>query len=155
MAETSRKDVELAPWFFWGPGNMLENMERMFGELNERCVDRHPAMVETRSPAVDLKDEGNRYVLHADLPGIKKEDVSIEIFDEYMEIGGAREEPKEESGEGYVWKERGSTRFFRRLPLPEDADIDSVKARMDNGVLELTISKRPEAEEKRRKVEVE
>ena len=78
---------------------------------------------------MDLKDEGDRYVLQADLPGMKKENVSIEISDEYLEISGDREESKEESGEGYVWKERGSTRFFRRLPLPDDADPDEVKAK--------------------------
>ncbi len=156
MAEKSRKDVALAPWFYWSPSNMFENMEHMFGELNERFGgDLRPAILETRSPAVDLKDEGNKYVLHADLPGMNKENVSIEISDEYIEISGKREESKEESGEGYVRKERGSMRFYRRLPLPEDASPDDVKARLDNGVLELTIGKRTEAELKIRKVDVE
>jgi HSP20 family protein len=81
--------------------------------------------------------------------------VSIEISDEYLEISGNREESKEGSREGYVWKERGSTRFFRRLPLPEDADPNEVKAKLDDGVLELTINKRTETELKKRKVDVE
>ena len=156
MAEKDKKDVQLAPRFYMGPANMFENMERMFGELNERFGgDLHPAMIETRSPAVDLRDEGDRYVLQADLPGMNKENVTIEITDEFLEIKGMREESKEESREGYVWKERGSTRFFRRLPLPEDADPDEVKARLGDGVLELTIGKRTETGLKKRKVEVE
>jgi HSP20 family protein len=156
MAEMSRKDVELAPWFYCGPGIMFENMERMFGELNERFGgDLHPSMAETRSPAVDMKEEDDRYILKADLPGMKKDNVSIEITDEYMEIKGIGEGSKEESGEGYVWKERSHTKFFRRLPLPEDADPEEVKAKMDDGVLELTIRKRADTEPKKRKVEVE
>ena len=156
MAEKDKKDVQLAPWFYWSPGNMFENMERMFGGRNERFSgDLRPAMMETRSPAVDLRDEGDRYVLQADLPGMNKENVAIDITDEFLEIRGTREESKEESREGYVWKERGSTRFFRRLPLPEDADPDEVKARLDDGVLELTIRKRAETELKKRKVDVE
>ena len=153
MAEKDKKDVQLAPWFYWNPGNMFENMERMF---NLRFGgDLHPALIDTRSPAVDLKDEGDRYLLQADLPGMKKENVVIELTDEFLEISGTREESKEESGEGYVWKERGSTRFFRRLPMPEDADPDDVKAKLDDGVLELTIMKRAEPELKKRKVDVE
>jgi HSP20 family protein len=153
MAE---KDVQLAPWFYWSPSNMFENMEHMFGEVNERFGgDLHPTTVETRSPAVDLRDEGDKYVLLADLPGMNKENVAIEITDEFLEISGIREESKEESREGYVWKERGSTRFFRRLPLPDDADPDEVKAKLDDGVLELTIKKRAETELKKRKVDVE
>jgi HSP20 family protein len=156
MADKSRKDVELAPWFYWSPGNMFENMERMFGELNDRFGgDLHPAIVDTRSPAIDMRDEGDSYVLRADLPGMKKENVTIEMTDDYLEISGVREESREESREGYLWKERGSARFFRRLPLPEDADPDEVKAKLDDGVLELKISKRAQTEQKKRKVDVE
>ena len=156
MAERSRKDVELVPWFYWSPGNMFENMERMFGGLNERFYgDLHPAIVDTRSPAIDMRDEGGSYVLKADLPGIRKDNVSIEMTDEYLEIGGVLEESREESREGYLWRERGSTRFFRRLPLPDDADPDEVKARLDDGVLELTIRKRAQTEQRKRKVDVE
>jgi HSP20 family protein len=156
MAERNRKDVALAPWFYWSPGNMFENMGRMFGELNERFGgDLHPAIIETRSPAVDMKEEENRYVLQADFPGMKKEDVSVEITEDYIVISGSKEESKEESRDGYVWKERGSTSYFRRLPMPEDADPDQVKARLDGGVLELIINKRAESETKKRKVEVE
>ena len=135
---------------------MLENLERMFGEWNVQFGgDLRPAIVEARSPRVDLKDEGDRDVLQADLPGMKKENVTIEISDEYLEISGVNEESKEEIGEGYIWKERGRTGFFRRMPLPEDADPEKVKAKMDDGVLELIVMKRPDMEPKKRKVDVE
>jgi HSP20 family protein len=156
MAEKSRKDVALAPWFYWSPGNMFENMERMFGELNDGLGgDLHPPAIRTRSPAIDMKDAGDSYVLQAELPGMKKDEISIEITEDYLEISGTREESLEENREGYLWKERGRTSFSRRLPMPDDADPDQVKAKLDEGVLELIIRKRAGSDTKKRKVDVE
>lgn len=122
MAEECRKEMALAPWFCWSRGNMLENLERMFGEWNVQFGgDLRPAIVEARSPRVDLKDEGDRYVLQADLPGMKKENVTIEISDEYLEISGVNEESKEETSEvtsGRREAEPGSSDECRCRKMP-------------------------------------
>ncbi len=157
--EMGEKKEEVAPyrvygpwlWRPWGPSSMMREMERVMDELE--VPGWRPVMSAiSRYPAVDVKDEGDRYVLKADLPGIGKEDVNVTVGEGILEISAKRESDKEEEREGYIRRERGYINYGRRLVLPDDASEDDVEASMDEGVLTLTISKKklPEQEKKKR-----
>lgn len=164
-----KKDEELRPSVYWGPfglrrawgpmaaSSMAREMERMMDRFREDFdYPLWPSMITAplRFPAVDVKDEGDRYTLEADLPGVAKEDVTVLIGDGVLDISAERKRETEEEKEGYVRKERGYYSFHRRLSLPEDAK-EEVEAKLEDGVLRLTIPKKqvPEGEGKR-KVEV-
>jgi HSP20 family protein len=100
-------------------------------------------------PAMDLFEADDHFVLKADLPGLSEEDVSIEIRDNALTIGGERKAEHESRERGWYRVERATGRFQRSLTLPEGVDPDSVAASFDRGVLEVRIPK-PEAKKPRR-----
>ena len=103
-------------------------------------------------PAMDLVETDDHFVLRADLPGLTKDDVSIELEDRVLTVSGERKAEHEDRHEGYYRVERAFGSFSRSLTLPEGVEPDSVEASFDNGVLEVRIPK-PE-ERKPRKVEI-
>ncbi|XP_052178097.1 18.5 kDa class I heat shock protein [Diospyros lotus] len=97
------------------------------------------ALVNTR---VDWKETPEGHVFKADVPGLKKEEVKVEIEDDrVLQISGERNVEKEEKNDAWHRVERSSGKFMRRFRLPENAKIDEVKASMENGVLTVTIPK--------------
>ncbi|KAJ9185290.1 hypothetical protein P3X46_004943 [Hevea brasiliensis] len=99
---------------------------------------------------VDWKETPEAHVFKADLPGLKKEEVKVEIEEgRVLQISGERSLEKEEKNDKWHRVERGRGKFLRRFWLPENAKVDEVKASMENGVLTVTI---PKAEEKKPEV---
>ncbi|XP_057484313.1 18.5 kDa class I heat shock protein-like [Actinidia eriantha] len=97
------------------------------------------AFVSTR---VDWKETPEAHVFKADLPGLKKEEVKVEIEDDrILQIRGERSVEKEEKNDTLHRVERSSGQFMRRFRLPENAKVDEVKASMENGVLTVTVPK--------------
>jgi HSP20 family protein len=92
-------------------------------------------------PAIDLLEEGDHYVLRADLPGVEEKDVNVEVADRVLTVSGERRTQSEQHGEGYRRFERASGSFRRALRLPDGTDPASVKASFENGVLEVQIPK--------------
>ncbi|GFZ19835.1 HSP20-like chaperones superfamily protein [Actinidia rufa] len=97
------------------------------------------AFVSTR---VDWKETPEAHVFKADLPGLKKEEVKVEIEDDrVLQIRGERNVEKEEKNDTWHRVERSSGQFMRRFRLPENAKVDELKASMENGVLTVTVPK--------------
>ncbi|MBZ4683290.1 MAG: hypothetical protein PWP46_661 [Fusobacteriaceae bacterium] len=94
--------------------------------------------------STDISETDNAYIISADLPGVKKEDVKLELHDGYLKISAERKEEKEEKNKKFYRKERIYGNFVRNIPLPEYLDIDKnlIKAKFDNGVLNITIPKK-------------
>ena len=93
----------------------------------------------TRSPRVDVFERDNRLVTRVDLPGMKKEDMAVEVRDGHLELSGEREHEKEET-KGNVYRsecEYGS--FYRTVPLPEGVTPEDVTATLSDGVLEVSV----------------
>jgi HSP20 family protein len=92
-------------------------------------------------PAMDLVETDDHLVLRADLPGLDKEDVKIEVKDGVLTISGERKAEHEEHTDGYHRVERAYGGFSRSLSLPQGVDADQVQAEFDKGVLEVRIPK--------------
>jgi len=139
------------------PQTMLDEVDKMFNRLRFGIEDFwFPSMAVggARVPMIDVKDEGDHYLVEAEVPGMTRENVDIELGEDSLEIKAKKEEEKEENVEGYIRKERGSLSFYRRLPLPEDANKDLIEAKMEDGILKISIPKVDKPEDKKRKVEI-
>lgn len=91
------------------------------------------------SPQVEIFERDNELVLRADLPGLSKEDVNVEIADDAITIEGERKNEHEEKREGYYRSERSYGKFYRRVPMPEGVKAEDASASFSNGVLEITM----------------
>ncbi len=91
------------------------------------------------SPAIDVFQRGNELVIRADMPGLSKDDVSVDIADDQLTIRGERRYDHEEEREGVFRSERSYGSFCRVVPLPQGAIADSAKATFNSGVLEIVV----------------
>lgn len=152
---TSRKkDTSLVPFGYWGPMSIVREMERMMDDFSRGFPFVSMAPVGTRMPAVDIMEEDRQYKVEAELPGLGKEDVTLEMDEESLVIKASKETANEDKGEGYVRKERGSMSFYRQIHLPEDVDIDQVSAKMEDGVLRIVLPKKNMKESGRKKLDI-
>ena len=104
-------------------------------------------------PAVDIKEEPERYVIHADVPGVDPKDIEVSMENGVLSIKGEREMENKEEREGYKRMERVRGSFYRRFSLPDTADASNISARSRNGVLEIIIPKQEQVQPKRIQVE--
>ncbi|QBR82974.1 Hsp20/alpha crystallin family protein [Legionella israelensis] len=107
------------------------------------------------SPAVDIKEETDKFIVKADVPGVKKEDIQVSLENNMLTIKGERELEKTEENKGYTRMERLQGKFHRRFSLPDTADSNNIEAKCKNGVLEITIPKKEASKPKTIKVKVE
>lgn len=117
---------------------------------------RHPATRQAAtlwSPAVEVLERGNHLVVRADLPGLSKDDVNVDIDNGVLTISGERRSENEEERQGYFRSERSYGSFSRSIPIPEGVNEDQVNASFKDGVLEVTMPK-PAETSKRRRIDV-
>jgi HSP20 family protein len=109
------------------------------------------------SLAVDVRDEGNKYLIAADLPGMARDDINVKVTpDGVLHITGERKhETKEEDEGGFVRIERSYGSFSRQFRLPDHVDASGIKAELKNGVLELSVPKKEEEEVKAQTIAIE
>jgi HSP20 family protein len=120
---------------------MQERMSRLFEELPESIAPAPPSMENTQMPYVDVVDRDKDIVVTADLPGVNKNDIKINVRGEMLEISAERKAEHEQKDKGYVRHERRSDRFYRSIRLPVSVETDKAKACFNNGVLEITLPK--------------
>jgi HSP20 family protein len=139
----------------WEPFRELSSLQSEMNRLFNTVFDSPGGNGETMRrwmPAMDLLEEGDDFVLRADLPGMSEEDVNIELEDSTLTISGQRKAEQTSEEGGYYRVERASGAFSRSLTLPKGVDPEAVSARFDRGVLEVRIPK-PE-ERKPRKIAI-
>jgi len=101
------------------------------------------------APAVDIKEEDDRFVLYADIPGVKSEDIEVHMDKGILTVKGEKESETKEEQDGYKRVERSYGSFYRRFNLPDSADGDAISAHCKHGVLEIIIPKREEVKPKK------
>ncbi len=105
------------------------------------------------TPAIDIKEEEDRYVLHADIPGVEPEKIELSMEDGMLSIKGEKRHEVTENKEGFKRVERSYGSFYRRFSLPDNTDPELIKASGKDGVLEVII---PKVEAKRsKKIEIQ
>lgn len=90
-------------------------------------------------PQVEVREKDGKLLVHADLPGLKKEDVHVEVHDNALILEGERRQEHEQKEEGFYRSERSYGRFYRAIPLPEGVNPDQAQASFKDGVLEVSI----------------
>ncbi|MFP4329637.1 MAG: Hsp20/alpha crystallin family protein [Alkalispirochaetaceae bacterium] len=129
--------------------SLLDDFDRLF----ENVFSGVPTYESTQSPVVDVREESDRYVLEAELPGMSEKDVDVQVEDNMLTIRSNKQEEREERNEeGYLVRERRNRTFSRSFLLPKDVDREKVDARFKNGLLTLTMPK--SAESKARQIQI-
>jgi HSP20 family protein len=100
-------------------------------------------------PHFDVKETKDAYVINADLPGVKDEELEVSLSGNLLTISGKREEEHREEAESYYAMERSHGSFARSFTMPDGVDAESVTADLKQGVLTVRIPKKPEAQPKR------
>lgn len=126
---------------------MADEMDRMFDDFGLGRRWATPLLRETgaeaRAPQIDVFQKNNELTIRADLPGMKTDEVSVDIADDAVTIQGERKHESAEEREGYYRSERSYGSFCRVVPLPEGAMTDQAKASFRDGVLEITMPSPP------------
>lgn len=132
---------------WWNPSEEMRKMEQwmnsMFGEFEPVTGRLLPVgtgedVMKTATPSIDLQEIENKILVTADVPGIEKEDITVNIHADTLEITAQK---KKEKGEGYLRRERGYTKFYRRIALPDNVNPDKVDAALKDGVLTVEMEK--------------
>ena len=143
----------------WNPFKDLEEMEQRLSTYLGRPAVRTEAGKEAMtvaewSPLVDITEDDKEYVIKADLPDVKKEDVKLTVQNDVMSISGERKYEKEDKGKKYHRVERAYGNFMRSFTVPEDADGSKVSAEYKDGVLNVHLPKSEKAKPKSIEVKV-
>jgi HSP20 family protein len=155
MKAKKKEKMELAPKTperanpFQMMRRFTKDMERLFEDFrgfnfpNLFKTDFAPLRMEFNEvewiPQIEVIQNNGQFTVRADLPGLTKDDVKVEVTDEFLTISGERKEEKEEKQEGFYRSERSYGSFYRQIPLPEGAKTETAAATFNNGVLEITI----------------
>ncbi len=141
--------------------DMREEMNRIFREMEAfqfPALEDFPMLSEKSRqawlPAVDITEKDGNYVLKAEMPGIKPEDIDIEVLDDTVVLRGETREEKTEDRKNIFRRERRVGSFYRRVPLPGRVNKDNTRAELTHGVLQLTLPKSEESARKSVKIEV-
>jgi len=131
--------------------NFLENLWTPLTGLVEPYTVEFPS----REMYSDLVDEGNKYVIHAEVPGIPRDKIDVTVTKDGIEISGEIGAEKEEQDKNFVVRERSYSSIYKTLSFPEEVIPDKAECRVKDGLLEVSIPKKaPTPEVKKHKVEV-
>jgi len=128
----------------------FREFERRFGYVPSES--KEAVNVSSFSPAVNTREDEKAYYIHADLPGVAKSDISIDVKDNILTISGERKHKDEIKEKDYYKLESFYGKFQRSFTLPDDVDQNSIDASSENGVLDIVVPKAAPKETK--KIEV-
>jgi len=144
----------------WDPFKELDELQNRLSTLFDRVTTRRQQVgnevmtVAEWSPLVDITEDDREYLIKAELPEVKKEDVKVTVENGVLTITGERKFEKEEKGKKYHRIERAYGNFIRSFTLPDDADANKVSAEFKDGVLSVRVSKSDTAKPKQIEVKI-
>lgn len=113
-----------------------------------------PSLQSLWTPQVEIFERGNNLVVRADLPGLSRDDVDVELDEDALIIRGHRHNEVEDDRDGYYRSERSYGSFYRAIPLPDGIDVSSCNASFKDGVLEVTLPKPQDRPSRARRIDV-
>lgn len=138
------------------PWNLLDRFQEQLSQLgyaNREIAnsdhDQSHVVTSHWRPAVDIKEEADRFVIMADLPGVDPGDIEITMENGVLSIKGERKSEIRDEKEGYKRVERVSGTFYRRFSLPDSADAERIEAKGKDGVLEVSLPKHEKVQPRR------
>ena len=126
----------------WRPYNELARWSRELDELFQGERDNGGMVFR---PPVDIEETEDSFVLHADLPGVNEQDIEVKVDDGKLLLSGKRETRSDEENHNGTYRERRFGSFFRQFSLGPNVDPSTIKATYKNGVLSVTLPKKPES----------
>jgi HSP20 family protein len=141
----------------FGFGGLIQNPQRSLGSSgggSQRQLARSGPQSEIWAPQMEVFRRGNDLVVRADLPGLRREDVQVDIENDVLAISGERRQESEENREGFYRSERSYGSFHRAIPLPENVDPSKINASFRDGVLEITIPTPNEQQRRKTRIDV-
>ena len=156
MAKQETKK-EVATWRPWDPATWERDMERMMEDVFGRTplAAWRSKSLGAPAPALDLYEEKDEVVAKAELPGMEKKDIQVNISDHHLTIKGEKKKEEETKEKNFYRSERSYGSFCRSIELPADVEPDKAKASFKDGVLEIHIPKTEEAKKQPRQVAIE
>ena len=142
----------------WNPSAGQDPMRQLLTRLFDAAEggngnDDSSVVTSQWMPLVDIKEEADRFVLLADIPGVDPQDIEVQMDKGILTLKGERAGEETEEGKGYSRRERAWGAFHRRFALPDSADADGITASGRHGVLRIDIPKRPQATPRRIQVQ--
>lgn len=138
----------------WRPFRDLEEMRTRFDDMLGRPLlpavwRRIPTMEMGWAPAIDVFEKDDRFVVKAELPGMKEEDINISVVGDTLTIKGERQVESEVKDDDYYYCERSYGTFSRSLAVPFNVDTKKIEANYEDGVLEISLPKIPAVKPKK------
>ena len=128
----------------------FEQLSRTFNALEEQELQKDIQFI----PAVNTREGDDAYYIEVDLPGVKKEDINIDVHDNILTVSGERKLEEERKDDEFYRVESFYGKFERSFTLPEDVDSDKIEAKDENGVLLITIPKAQQVDKAPKKIEI-
>ena len=119
--------------------NLRKDMERAFSSFPSIHMPKMP------QTSCDIIDEGTQFRVKLDVPGVKKNEIKLQVTDNSLEVSAEHKESSEEKKKNYLRKERSQVSYYRALPLSENVISGQVKAKLVDGVLDITLPKSKES----------
>ncbi len=139
-------DMAITRYEPWG---LLTQLQRELERARDDAAGDGSLVTAEWAPAVDIKEEAGKFVLHADVPGVKPEEIDISMENGVLTIRGEKQSEVKTEKEGYKRVERTYGSFYRRFSLPDTANPDAISATSKHGVLEIVIPKRESVQPKK------
>lgn len=167
QATTMPEKAHVTPFTFMG--RFAEEMDRLFedfgleaGWFMPRLLTRGRELLGRKAeipmaqwtPRIEVLEREGQFVVRADLPGMTREDVKVEVARDHVTLEGERKEEKKEEREGYYYGETRYGAFYRVIPLPEGVDTTKATAEFAKGVLEIAMPRTMPPEARGRRLEV-
>ncbi len=147
----------------WPFDNLRREIDRVFEDFNTgfwrtpSLFENFPNLARARfavAPAVDVAEHDNAYEVTAELPGLDEKNVDVKVANGVLSIKGEKQEEKEEKKKDYYLRERNFGSFERSFQIPDGVDTDKIEAVFKQGVLKVTLPKKPEAAQAAKKLDI-
>ncbi len=130
-------------------GKLLERTWNVVEKTLADALENNPIGTAVFFPALEISEDEKNFIVSVELPGVKEDDIDVRIKDNMLIISGEKKQEEAKEGQTFYLVERRYGKFERVINLPTNVDVDNVEAKFENGILTLTLPKKPKDEGKK------